>query len=329
MARRASSSSPPPPGWSCWWTSPSAKGPGCGPPGRRRGRGVRPSGATGRAHLHHLSRRRRAALLPGPQPGPAERVLRQGGDPDSPTCRRANGCWPSCGPWRRTAPCRRRASASRAWNSARRSASPSSSASTARMPTRARRGGGRAGRAPRHPRHPRHPTRLGRARAGLRIALDRKAGPARPVAYAVGQSLQVLLSGATATQLREGNRLVDVVVRAPAAERLGLSALGDLTIATPAGAVPLSQLARLEPVMEEPILWRRNRELYLTVRADMAEGLQGPDVTAAASRASRRCAPACPPTSASSPAARSRRAPRPTPPLRACSRSWSAPCCCC
>ncbi|MCB4821107.1 efflux RND transporter permease subunit [Roseicella aerolata] len=118
---------------------------------------------------------------------------------------------------------------------------------------------------------------------GLRIALDRERlaqlglSPA-----AVSQSLQALLSGVTATQLREGNRLVDVVLRAPAAERLALSSLGDLTIATPAGAVPLSQLARLEPVMEEPILWRRNREMFLTVRADITEGLQAPDVTAAA-----------------------------------------------
>jgi multidrug efflux pump subunit AcrB len=118
---------------------------------------------------------------------------------------------------------------------------------------------------------------------GMRIALDQERlaqlglSPA-----AVSQSLQALLSGVTATQLREGNPLVDVVLRAPAAERLALSSLGDLTIPTPAGAVPLSQLARLEPVMEEPILWRRNREMFLTVRADIAEGLQAPDVTAAA-----------------------------------------------
>ena len=92
----------------------------------------------------------------------------------------------------------------------------------------------------------------------------------------------MLLLGATATQLREGERLVDVAVRAPAAERLGLGAVGDLSIATPAGAVPLAHLARLEPVMEEPIFWRRSREPLLAVRADVEEGLQGPDVTAAA-----------------------------------------------
>jgi multidrug efflux pump subunit AcrB len=99
---------------------------------------------------------------------------------------------------------------------------------------------------------------------------------------AVAQSVQVLLSGATATQLREGERLVDVVLRAPAAERSSLAALGDLTLVTAAGPVPLAQVARLVPSMEEPILWRRNRELFLTVRAEIAPGLQAPDVTAAA-----------------------------------------------
>jgi multidrug efflux pump subunit AcrB len=99
---------------------------------------------------------------------------------------------------------------------------------------------------------------------------------------AVAQSVGTLLSGTTATQLREGERLVDVVLRAPAEERRALGGLGDLTLVTAAGPVPLAQVARLEPVMEEPILWRRNREPFLTVRAEIAPGLQAPDVTAAA-----------------------------------------------
>ncbi|RAI60217.1 efflux RND transporter permease subunit [Roseicella frigidaeris] len=118
---------------------------------------------------------------------------------------------------------------------------------------------------------------------GLRIVLDPERLAQLGLSPAgVAQALQGLLSGTTATQLREGNRLVDVVVRTPAAERLALASFADLTLPTPAGAVPLAQLARLEPVMEEPILWRRNRELFLTIRADVADGLQGPDVTAAA-----------------------------------------------
>jgi multidrug efflux pump len=102
---------------------------------------------------------------------------------------------------------------------------------------------------------------------------------------AVATSMGSLLSGVTATQLREGSRAVDVVLRAPAAERLGLAALADLTLATPQGPVPLAQLARLVPEAEEPILWRRNREPVLVVRAEVAPGVQAPDVTAAALRA--------------------------------------------
>ena len=43
--------------------------------------------------------------------------------------------------------------------------------------------------------------------------------------------------------------------------------------------VPLSQVARIEPVFEEPILWRRNRDLMIAVRADIVDGVQAPDVT--------------------------------------------------
>ncbi len=117
----------------------------------------------------------------------------------------------------------------------------------------------------------------------LRLELDRERIAQlglSPAAVATGTA--ALLSGVTATQLREGNRLVDVVLRAPAEERLGLGALADLTLVTPAGPVPLSQVARLVPEAEEPILWRRNRESFITVRAEVAPGVQAPDVTAAA-----------------------------------------------
>jgi multidrug efflux pump subunit AcrB len=117
----------------------------------------------------------------------------------------------------------------------------------------------------------------------LRLSLDRERLAQLGLSpQSVAQSLQALLSGATATQLREGNRLVEVVLRAPAEERLDLDQVGDLTLATPAGPVPLAQVARLTPETEEPILWRRNREPFLTARADVLDGLQGPDVTAAA-----------------------------------------------
>jgi multidrug efflux pump len=96
----------------------------------------------------------------------------------------------------------------------------------------------------------------------------------------VALSLQTLLSGATITQLRETNRLVDVVLRATEPERIGVDRLNDIVIGTRNGtSIPLSQIARQEIVAEEPILWRRNGSVVLSVRADVIDGVQGPDVT--------------------------------------------------
>jgi multidrug efflux pump len=96
----------------------------------------------------------------------------------------------------------------------------------------------------------------------------------------VAQNLQTMLSGHTVTQFREGIEHVDVVARAISSERLKLDHLPELTISTRNGiAVPLSQIARLNYEYEEPILWRRNRDLVLTVRGDIVDNVQAPDVT--------------------------------------------------
>jgi multidrug efflux pump len=93
--------------------------------------------------------------------------------------------------------------------------------------------------------------------------------------------VQTTLDGATVTQIRRGEELVDVVVRAAPEERQRIGQLGDLQVFTRNGvAVPLSQLARVEPSFEEPVLWRRNRDMALTVRSDVVDGVQGPYATA-------------------------------------------------
>lgn len=96
------------------------------------------------------------------------------------------------------------------------------------------------------------------------------------------QSLvQTTLDGAPVTQIRRGEELVDVVVRATPEERKNIGQLGDLQVFTRSGVtVPLSQLARVEPGFEEPVLWRRNRDMALTVRSDVVDGVQGPYATA-------------------------------------------------
>jgi multidrug efflux pump len=98
----------------------------------------------------------------------------------------------------------------------------------------------------------------------------------------VAQTLQTLLSGLTVTQYREGIEHIDVVARAVPSERLELDRLPALTVATRNGvAVPLSQIARLNYEYEEPILWRRNRDIVLTVRGDIVDHVQAPDVSSA------------------------------------------------
>jgi multidrug efflux pump len=97
----------------------------------------------------------------------------------------------------------------------------------------------------------------------------------------IAQTLGTLLSGYTVTEYKEGIELVPVVARAIPEERLGLASFEDLTIPTRSGAaVPISQVARVHYEFEEPILWRRNRDVVLTVRSDVAPGVQAPDVTA-------------------------------------------------
>ncbi len=92
--------------------------------------------------------------------------------------------------------------------------------------------------------------------------------------------IRATLSGVPATQIRLGEELVDVVVRATHGERHSIEGLGDIQVHSSTGvAVPLSQIARIEPSFEEPVLWRRNRDTALTVRSDVADGIQGPYAT--------------------------------------------------
>jgi multidrug efflux pump subunit AcrB len=90
----------------------------------------------------------------------------------------------------------------------------------------------------------------------------------------------MLISGVPITTVRDGIEKIAVVARAVPAERLDLARIGDLAIYSRNGvAVPLSQVAQVEYAHEEPILWRLNRDMAITVRADVVDGVQPPDVT--------------------------------------------------
>ncbi|KIS42530.1 efflux RND transporter permease subunit [Kosakonia radicincitans] len=98
----------------------------------------------------------------------------------------------------------------------------------------------------------------------------------------VAQQLQFLLSGVPVTQVREDIRSVQVMARAAGNIRLDPARIGDFTLVGSAGQrVPLSQIGTVEVRMEDPVLRRRDRTPTITVRGDIAETLQPPDVSVA------------------------------------------------
>src|SRR5207244_7106521 len=77
-----------------------------------------------------------------------------------------------------------------------------------------------------------------------------------------------------------GSEKAELVARAVPAERLELAHIGDVSLCSRNRVpVPLSQIAKVEYSHEEPILWRINRDMAITVRADVVDGVQPPDVT--------------------------------------------------
>jgi len=117
----------------------------------------------------------------------------------------------------------------------------------------------------------------------LRVDVDQDKARALGISSAgVARSVASVVTGTSLGQYRENDRLIDVVLRAPAGERARLDALGELTVPTASGrSVPLEQVATVGEVLEEPIIWRRGRALTLTMRADIVDGAQAPDVTMA------------------------------------------------
>ncbi len=96
----------------------------------------------------------------------------------------------------------------------------------------------------------------------------------------LAQFLDMSLSGYTATYYREGDKLIAVDLRAPPAERANLDNLSGLMIPTAAGrSVPLSQIATPVYDLEYGVIWERDRQPTVTVRADTVGGAQGIDVT--------------------------------------------------
>ena len=116
----------------------------------------------------------------------------------------------------------------------------------------------------------------------VRVEIDQARARALGVSSQdVALTLQGWLVGATVTQFRENDQLIDVVWRAGAgpkddhADPRTLSRLPDLDLVSASGRhIPLAQVARLVPVLEEGLIWRRDRMPTITVRADVFGSVQ-------------------------------------------------------
>ncbi|WAC27997.1 efflux RND transporter permease subunit [Ancylobacter sp. SL191] len=94
------------------------------------------------------------------------------------------------------------------------------------------------------------------------------------------QQMQLLLTGIPVTQVRENIRNVPVVARSAGDNRLDPARLADFSLMSRDGRqVPLDQIGRSEIRFEEPILKRRDRTPIITVRADINEATQPPEVS--------------------------------------------------
>jgi multidrug efflux pump subunit AcrB len=116
----------------------------------------------------------------------------------------------------------------------------------------------------------------------LRLEIDQDKARALGVSsQAVAQASRTILSGTTIGQYREDDRLIDIVLRQPVAERSAITDLGNAYLPTAGGrAVPLTQVAKVGLDWEPGVMWREGRDFAVTVQGDVVEGVQGPTVTA-------------------------------------------------
>ena len=114
----------------------------------------------------------------------------------------------------------------------------------------------------------------------LRVDVDQDRARAAGVTSAdIARTVRTATDGLSIGQFRENDQLIDIVLRSPADERKQLSQVGALQVPTSkGGSVPLRQVAQIAYSLEDPILWRKDRNISLGIRADVIEGVQATDV---------------------------------------------------
>jgi multidrug efflux pump len=115
----------------------------------------------------------------------------------------------------------------------------------------------------------------------LRLEVDQaKARALGVTSQSIAQASRAILSGSTVGQFRDGDKLIDIVLRQPISERDAITDLGNAYLPTATGrSIPLAQIAKPVFTWEPGVMWRENRDYAITVNADIVEGLQGATVT--------------------------------------------------
>ncbi len=115
----------------------------------------------------------------------------------------------------------------------------------------------------------------------LRLDVDQaKARALGVTSQSIAQASRAILSGSTVGTFRDGDKLIDIVLRQPLSERDAITDLGNAYLPTASGrSIPLLQIAKPVFVWEPGVMWRENRDYAITVNADVIEGLQGATVT--------------------------------------------------
>jgi multidrug efflux pump subunit AcrB len=116
----------------------------------------------------------------------------------------------------------------------------------------------------------------------LRLEVDQtKARALGVTSQSIAQASKTILSGTTVGQYREGDKLIDIVLRQPLDERNAITDIGNAYLPTASGkSIPLTQIAKPTFAWEPGVMWRDGRDYSITVQGDIVEGLQGATVTA-------------------------------------------------
>lgn len=117
----------------------------------------------------------------------------------------------------------------------------------------------------------------------LRLEVDQdKARALGVTSQSIAQASKVMQSGMQVGQYREGDKLIDIVLRQPEDERRAITDIANAYLPTASGrSIPLTQIAKPVFTWEPGVMWRESREYAITVQGDVVEGMQGATVTQA------------------------------------------------